>query len=63
VGFPIYDEQVRQQLRAVLDVQLRDTNKARIINKSQRNKYRQQRDGAAVRSQYVIYDLVKQWGD
>lgn len=61
VGFPIYDEHIRKQLRAILDLQLQDTCKARVINKSQNNKYRQH--GKAIRAQYATYDLVKGWGD
>jgi len=61
VGFPIYEERIRGQVRAILDLQLQDTVKARIINKSQNNKYRQKNDSELLRSQYAIYDVVKSW--
>jgi len=61
VGFPIYDERIRSQVRAILDLQLQDTVKARIINKSQNNKYRQEKDGELLRSQYAIYEVVRSW--
>jgi len=40
VGFPIYDEEIKKELRQFIDIQLRDNMKARIIAKGKNNKYK-----------------------
>ena len=40
VCFPIYDEEIKKQIREMINIQLKDNVKARIINKFQNNKYR-----------------------
>ena len=59
VAFPIYDDQVRAELRTVLDVQLEDNTKARIIDAAQRNEFATASGGAAVRSQIDTYRYLQ----
>ena len=50
VALPIYDPEVHQQLRELLDIQLADNVKARVIEEPQLNAY-VQRSGQPVRAQ------------
>ena len=59
VGFPIYDKEIQNQLRAILDLQLRDNVKARLINKKLDNKIRSVKGDKVVRSQYESYEFWK----
>ncbi len=59
VGFPIYDTFIQKQLKDILDIQWNDNQKARIINISQTNAYRPQKDNKAVRAQVDIYNYLK----
>lgn len=57
-GFPLYDEASRKELRDILDIQLNDNTKARLIDSDFDNK-RVQLDGPRIRAQYAIYDYLK----
>jgi polyphosphate kinase len=59
VGFPVYDREIQQQLRATLDLQLQDNVKARIITKKLDNKIRSRKNAETVRSQYATYEFWK----
>ncbi len=59
VGFPIYDMKIRKQLKTVLDFQLRDNVKARVINKKLDNKIRAGNAEEKIRSQYECYEWWK----
>ena len=55
-AIPVYDPAIRQRIRAIIDIQLADTVKARIIDKAQDNAYR---TGATeVRSQFAIREYL-----
>ena len=58
VVFPIYDELVRSQIRTVIDLQLADNTKARIINAEQTNPYKEREPTQPkVRAQSNTYEL------
>ena len=60
VAMPIYDPQVRKELRTIVDIQLRDNYKARWINRTQSNPYKTAGKGAEViRAQVDIYQFLK----
>lgn len=59
VGFPILDQEVMQEIRDIINFQLQDNVKARIINKANNNKYRTNRLTHKVRSQTEIYNYLK----
>lgn len=59
VSVPIYNPQLKQQLIDILQLQLNDNCKARIIDPEQKNKYVQQGDQRKIRSQYEIYQYLK----
>jgi polyphosphate kinase len=59
VAVPVFDKDLKRQLRRYLDIQLQDNVKARIVDSNQRNLYvcagKQQR----LRSQFEIYNWLK----
>ncbi len=62
VAFPIYDPRVRDELGEILDLQCRDTTKARIIDAAQKNEYASGEEG--IRAQVDIYRMLEQkWRD
>ncbi|MBS7565220.1 polyphosphate kinase 1 [Mucilaginibacter sp. Bleaf8] len=60
-GFPIYDEELKQQIRDIVNIQLQDNTKARVINNTNSNKYHRTKTGVAHRAQIEIYDYLKQF--
>ena len=60
VAFPIYDQDVFDELRHVLDLQCADNTKARIIDEHQRNRFVQEIEGATVRSQFDTYRYLRE---
>jgi polyphosphate kinase len=59
VGFPILDEEVKQEIRDVIDFQLQDNVKARNINKTNSNTYHKNRMANKVRAQFQTYTYLK----
>jgi polyphosphate kinase len=59
-AFPIYDEKCKQQIRDIIDIQLKDNTKARIIDHDFDNK-QPARDSSSqsIRAQYATYEYVK----
>ncbi|WP_295768676.1 polyphosphate kinase 1 [uncultured Mucilaginibacter sp.] len=60
VGFPIYDEDIKQEIKDILEIQLRDNTKSREINKSNTNRYHRTRTDTHHRAQVEIYEYLKQ---
>ena len=58
VAFPLYDPEVRRQVREAIDLQLRDNVKARHIDRRQQNTYAP-RTGEAVQSQKETRAMVE----
>ncbi len=59
VATPVYDENVRRELKEFMEIQLRDRVKSRIINAAQDNPYRRDKDGTALRAQEEHYRVLK----
>ncbi|MCQ1056995.1 polyphosphate kinase 1 [Photobacterium sp. DNB23_23_1] len=60
VGCPIYDSTLKKKIIDILNIQLSDTVKARIIDKEMSNKYVPRGNKRKIRSQLAIYDYLKQ---
>ncbi|MEA1874043.1 MAG: polyphosphate kinase 1, partial [Bacteroidota bacterium] len=58
VTCPILDKTLRNELLAMLDIQLNDNTKARILDGTFRNKFKEN-DEAPVRTQWETYDYLK----
>lgn len=60
IAVPIFDEKIRKDLKAVLDIQWNDNTKARILDAHQRNMYKFALPGVKkVRAQNDIYNYFK----
>jgi polyphosphate kinase len=59
VGFPIYDDELRQEIRDIVDIQLQDNTKSREINSHNTNKYHKTRSELPHRAQVDIYNYLK----
>ncbi|MFV9484581.1 polyphosphate kinase 1 [Christiangramia sp. ASW11-125] len=58
---PVLDEDIFNEFKDILNIQLRDNVKARIQDKEESNTYVQKEDDEeTVRSQYAIYDYLKE---
>jgi polyphosphate kinase len=59
VSAPIFDKDLQAELKHILDIQLSDNVKARIINETQSNPYRKQPGEKLIRSQSELYNFYK----
>ena len=59
VGFPIYDEELRQEIRDMVDIQLMDNTKAREVNTINANRYRKTKIKIPYRTQTDTYNYLK----
>ncbi|MFW6309759.1 MAG: polyphosphate kinase 1, partial [Prolixibacteraceae bacterium] len=59
VACPIYNEEIRTELREMLYIQLKDNTKARILDPNLENKYNKGENGKKYRAQEDYYDYIK----
>jgi polyphosphate kinase len=59
VGFPIYDDQLRKEIKDIINIQLEDNTKSREINSHNTNKYHKTRSDLPHRAQVDIYNYLK----
>jgi polyphosphate kinase len=59
VGFPIYDKDLKREIREIINIQLEDNTKAREINSHNTNKYHKTNSELPVRAQIDIYNYLK----
>ena len=60
VSVPVYDEDLKAELKQIIDVQLKDNVKARIIDETQSNQYKKRAlIETAIRSQVELYHYYK----
>jgi polyphosphate kinase len=59
VGFPIYDEELKKEIRDIINIQLNDNTKARELNSQNNNKYHRTNADTLVRAQIDIYTYLK----
>ena len=59
VGFPIYDKELRQEIRDMIDIQLMDNTKAREVNTINGNRYRKTKIKIPYRTQTDTYNYLK----
>jgi len=60
---PIYDPNIQAELAAFLDVQFRDSVKARVLDGTRENRYRRISGQAPVRSQLALHEMYKAKSD
>jgi polyphosphate kinase len=59
VASPIYDPELKKEIRRMIDIQLSDNVKAREIDECQSNIFRRNEKSNAIRSQFEIYNSYK----
>jgi polyphosphate kinase len=59
VASPIYDPVIQKEIRKIIDIQLNDNVKARIVDECQANIYRKDANEEAIRSQFELYNSYK----
>jgi len=59
IAVPIYDPKVREKLKKILEIQLQDNTKARILDAKQDNKYKSADSSKSIRAQDEIYNYFK----
>ena len=60
VAVPIYSEEIRQQLRDIINIQLSGNTKVRILDRRQTNSYKRPKPGERkVRAQDEVYNYLK----
>jgi polyphosphate kinase len=59
VAFPIYDKELHQQIQKIINLQLSDNQKARLIDQNQTNEYKTDSEEKIMRSQIETYQLLK----
>ncbi len=59
IACPIYDKDIQQELKDMIDIQLQDNVKSRIINEEQDNQYISTKSEEEVRSQFVLHDYYR----
>jgi polyphosphate kinase len=60
VTTPIFDPTIKEELKEILDIQLKENVKARMLDNEQANKYVQRSaNEPMIRSQEEIYHLLK----
>ncbi len=59
VGFPILEKKLRDEIKALIKLQLRDNVKARNLNKTQSNPYKKSTAKTKVRAQFDFYHFLE----
>lgn len=59
VACPVFDEEIRNELKEMLNIQLKDNSKARILDPSLINQYNQGMPGQVYRAQEDYYRYIK----
>jgi len=59
VACPIYDEEIKSELKEMLKIQLRDNTKARILDPQLQNKYNNRSQDSKYRAQEDYYNYIK----
>lgn len=59
VAFPVYDQDIKSFIFNIIKIQENDNLKARVIDKLQTNKYVKSNSKVLTRSQYKLYEYIK----
>ncbi|HWA06367.1 MAG TPA: phospholipase D-like domain-containing protein, partial [Ignavibacteria bacterium] len=59
VAFPVYDTDLKNMIKHIVNIKLSDNVKARTIDEKQTNTYRKTESNTDHRSQYEIYEYMK----
>jgi polyphosphate kinase len=57
---PVYNEKVKQEILDLINIQLKDNVKARIIDRYDKNHYKKIKEQKPIQSQLVTYNYLKE---
>lgn len=60
LAFPILDEEIKQDILNILDIQLNDNVKARLLNTEKENEYKRNRHTPKIRTHDAVYNYLKE---
>ncbi len=60
VAVPIYDKELKIEMRKILDIQFSDNTKSRILDKKQKNQYLKTGSDVLINSHDELYKFIKQ---
>ncbi|MFA5780840.1 MAG: hypothetical protein WC868_01045, partial [Bacteroidales bacterium] len=63
VTCPIYDPKIQKELKDILNIQLQDNIKSRLLSQDHYNQYKSTSRKRKVRSQIEIFNYLKQLGN
>ena len=61
VTCPLYDEEIKNELRVYMDIHWKDNVRARILNDQLDNKFRKDRSRKKIRAQWQTYEFLKKY--
>jgi polyphosphate kinase len=61
VTCPVYDDAIKEEIRAYMEIQWKDNVRARILNEKLENRFRRDRSRKKIRTQWQIYDYLKKY--
>jgi polyphosphate kinase len=56
---PIYDNDIKEQLKNYMEIQWMDNTRARILNKENKNRFKRTGKSNRIRAQWAIYEQIK----
>jgi polyphosphate kinase len=56
---PIYDDDIKEQLKNYMEIQWQDNTRARILSKENKNRYKRSGKSNRIRAQWEIYEQIK----
>ncbi len=59
IACPIYSKEIQQEIQYMIDIQLKDNVKARLINEEQDNPYVSSNNDEELRSQFALHEYYK----
>ena len=59
IAFPVTDAKLQKQISDLIEIQLSDNTKSRIVDKHLKNRYRKPDGGAAVNAQLASYEYLR----
>ncbi len=59
LGFPVWDEEIKHEVMKILDMQLKDNTKARILDSEHNNLLKPAGEGPPFRAQVATYNYLK----
>jgi polyphosphate kinase len=60
VAFPVYSGEILEEIMRIIDIQLKDNTKARILNGDEDNHYKRDKSKVKIRTHVDVYNFLKE---